>query len=572
MDDKELHIKIEAGDEAGADHAITPKVHSSCETCSGSESSTCSEKRSLFHVKCQHDFEIKLEDKETMPAADSTLLSSTSSELTESIATHDQPVISGWIKLDSCDGHTAAAAGVDYSMDVVLPARSDVQTEDLCAILGKETLADVNCDAERQNSSASSGRAPDVDTGASELIQEQNRDLAPVTNIDTVPTEPHDDVGQVYECDICQKGFRLRRYMKDHKRKVHSKPMQVWPPGSRKPSFPCTLCSEWFQRKMHLIKHVRALHSAEAPHECSICGERFKAQAYLRQHVQKHIDERPFHCDLCPFRFKRKQHLLDHIACMHKIGATPKSVHTSSSERPFPCTLCSKEFKEKKHLRDHMRVLHSTESPHECSICGERFRILSYLRQHAQTHADERPFHCSLCPSKFKRKQHLLDHTACVHKVGATAKSARASSNERPFPCMICSKRFKENKHLIVHVRIVHSTETPFECSICGERFKIRSYLRRHNQKHIDDRPFHCNHCPSKFTRKMHMLNHVAVVHGTETPFQCSACEERFKIKRHLRRHLCKGQNADDSSSETYQKDKSNIGITTVKFTFKKRQ
>ena len=575
MDYKELHIKTEPNDEAQEMNAMKAKMCTLCETHSGSDSSTCPQKPSLPHVKGQHDFEVKLE--EAIPRANSALFSSTCSELTGGIVTYGQPVIEDGIKSDGYDSHTAPAAETDHRMEVALPAGPVVQTEDICSNVRNETLAEENCDTNSHSDSSTAplGREPDVNTPPSGLIQKQNEQLAFISNAVRVPTEIHDDIGQVHECDICGKGFRLHRYMKDHKRKIHTKPIEVWPAGSSKPyerSFPCHLCSEWFERKTHLINHVRTLHSSEAPHECSICGERFETPMYLQRHVQKHIEEQPFHCDFCPFRFKRKQHLLDHVTCMHKIGVTPKSVPTNSNERPYPCTLCSKEFKGKKHLRDHIHAVHSSESPHECSICGERFRILSYLRQHAQTHVNERPFHCSLCPSKFKRKQHLLDHTACVHKIGATAKSARASSDERPFPCSVCPKRFKENKHLRVHVRIVHSTETPFECSVCGERFKIRSYLRRHNQKHIDERPFHCNHCPSKFTRKMHMLNHVAVVHHNETPFQCSVCEKQFKIKRHLRRHLCKGHNRGDSSSQTDQEDESSTGITTVKFTFKKRQ
>lgn len=121
-----------------------------------------------------------------------------------------------------------------------------------------------------------------------------------------------------YICDICNKVFDKRSYLKQH---------AFFHTGIKK--FICEICNASFSVKSNLTKH-KFTHS-ELPFKCDICEKKFVANSLLERHKMSHFGIKPFECNLCQKKFTQKVHLVYHLY-----------VHTGTDTRPFPCDECEK--------------------------------------------------------------------------------------------------------------------------------------------------------------------------------------------------------------------------------------
>ena len=46
------------------------------------------------------------------------------------------------------------------------------------------------------------------------------------------------------------------------------------------------------------------------PFPCTICGNRFRQQCHLTQHIRIHTNDRPYHCSHCEKAFKQKSQVM----------------------------------------------------------------------------------------------------------------------------------------------------------------------------------------------------------------------------------------------------------------------
>jgi len=79
------------------------------------------------------------------------------------------------------------------------------------------------------------------------------------------------------------------------------------------------------------------------PFQCTICGNRFRQQCHLTQHIRIHTNDRPYHCSHCEKAFKQKSQLNQH-----------ERIHTG--EKPYQCHLCAKAFPQAGQLYSHKKT------------------------------------------------------------------------------------------------------------------------------------------------------------------------------------------------------------------------
>ncbi|KAJ2946104.1 hypothetical protein O0L34_g5026 [Tuta absoluta] len=137
-----------------------------------------------------------------------------------------------------------------------------------------------------------------------------------------------------FECDICQKRFKLKPTMLMHKRQVHEK----------EKSHLCQFCSKTFFKKYHLQVHLRS-HTKEKPFKCVECGNAFYCVTTLKKHQLIHSSEKKYQCDLCDMKFVRVDYLRAHMLC-----------HTK--EKRYPCKYCGVKFGRSDHRNRHQFTAH----------------------------------------------------------------------------------------------------------------------------------------------------------------------------------------------------------------------
>ncbi|XP_061713725.1 zinc finger protein 675-like [Cydia pomonella] len=141
-------------------------------------------------------------------------------------------------------------------------------------------------------------------------------------------------IGKTFECDICEKKFRGKIFLKRHIRDIHNK--------ERK--FQCEFCSKGFFRKTACQDHVRK-HTNERPFKCEECGKAFVRSTTLNNHRLIHVDEKKFQCDQCDKSFRNAGGLKAHMV-------------THTKEKPYPCGFCSMSFKRSDHRNRHEFTAH----------------------------------------------------------------------------------------------------------------------------------------------------------------------------------------------------------------------
>lgn len=253
---------------------------------------------------------------------------------------------------------------------------------------------------------------------------------------------------KIYECQFCQKIYRDRRQLHNHMTSHKQSPClclicgKLFSGGrtlsrhmelhSSDEKHSCTECGKTFKQRRYLLEHKRKVHNSTSNGQatCDICNEQFENKRLLQTHKQSHpfVEKRNFPCTICSFAAKCAYDLRRHM-----------ETH-SMENRSFECHICHAKLLPR-YANSHMKS-HDTTRNFECSECGQRFKRGSALKRHQvlhQTTTGSGPsFTCDVCSKVFIRMDGLLRHR-------------RRHGVAMNYHCRVCNKGFIEQKSYLVH-------------------------------------------------------------------------------------------------------------------------
>ncbi|XP_033220556.1 uncharacterized protein LOC117175085 [Belonocnema kinseyi] len=380
------------------------------------------------------------------------------------------------------------------------------------------------------------------------------------------------------ECDFCFLAFATKEVCDEHM-KIHDKRILHYCEDCNE-EFPvlrlkknhnvicirkliCKYCDLMLdskgKKRQHEQKHCDNIHGQL----CEYCGEKFKHQGTLDQHVKsRHMSlEKIFQCPKCPKKFAFKTKLSFHL----------KSVHTAL--RAFLCEDCGADFKNPASLRHHRIRKHQPSgnkkecpvcrkliplyslSKHmhthkaytiKCPHCDKMFKNTSTLKQHVRIHEDQRQFRCDTCGVGFNRRDGLRLHMK-VHEKSD-------SRGLKECACQICGEKFPNHSMLVIHRNRVHKDGRNYTCHICNRSMistrslewhlahihneSLPGIIKEESDGSGETKRVCCFHCDKTFKTEMILRTHIKNAHMEKEPVKCLDCDLTFTSEVRLRHHM----------------------------------
>ncbi|OXU31167.1 hypothetical protein TSAR_006479 [Trichomalopsis sarcophagae] len=326
----------------------------------------------------------------------------------------------------------------------------------------------------------------------------------------------------------------------------------------------CDLCGEKFKHQGTLDQHVKSRHmQLEKIYKCPQCSKRFAFRTKLTFHLKSvHTTSRPYLCEDCGSDFKNPASLRHHRIRKHQptnnkkectvchkmipVYSMSKHMHTHKAYT-IQCPHCDKMFKNTSTLKQHIRI-HEDQRQYKCDMCGVGFNRRDGLRLHMKVHlkADSRGLKecsCQLCGEKFPNHSMLVIHRNRTHKDG------------RNYTCHICNRSMISTRSLEWHLAHIHNETMPgivrdessvdaetkrVSCYHCDKTFKTEMILRTHvKNTHTEKEPMKCLDCDLKFTSEVRLKHHMMIEHNRlEGTLACPHCPKRFVNQLRLKTHM----------------------------------
>ena len=369
------------------------------------------------------------------------------------------------------------------------------------------------------------------------------------------------------KCPKCSDQFgdfpSLQNHLETHKQPENSKPKRKLPPlvNIEEHPFKCEDCGQRFKIQTELTEHVRKTHitdvidnSIKIWNSCQICQKSFADKNELELHVKTHkitmrailpkpVDSGPISklprvqinsdlfqwCPNCDKGFTDLVSLRNHSMTQHNVNL--------GAQLRYECTNCSERFLEASELTQHQGHCHV----HICKTCGkvfvDEFNLLEHLKVHRP---DPKPFRCEDCGKSYTNHDYFKIHLNS-HKVG---KHTCTEPN--------CDKNYIAHQSLLKHIRDYHGKdqnepkipktnvvekEKPHQCDICEKWFRTPKFLIEHKRTHTGEKPYKCDTCGKTFAFINNFRRHERM-HRGEKPFKCDHCPKYFALKQVLERHI----------------------------------
>ncbi|XP_052249231.1 E3 ubiquitin-protein ligase ZFP91-like [Dreissena polymorpha] len=147
---------------------------------------------------------------------------------------------------------------------------------------------------------------------------------------------------------------------------------------------------------------------------------------------------------------------------------------------------------------------------------------------------------CEQCGKFYRARKTLKDHFFREHARSRDEEPLYLYISGNKYQCPICFSHFHSGSELVSHTK-KHTGELQSECKLCGKIYSSVHVLRRHIENvHAETkpRPFQCELCDYAATNKWHLKEHYRR-HTGEQPFECPICQKTFSHQGTMNRH-CK--------------------------------
>ena len=173
-------------------------------------------------------------------------------------------------------------------------------------------------------------------------------------------------------------------------------------------------CEKAFRVKEVLTDHKKQCHSSTYSYMCDFCGKGFKVKSGLSHHRLYHIIDYRWPCQYCDVKCSKLKHYKAHIVKDHpeKIDEVEKQ----STIVFYRCTFCPKLFSKKEHFDEHVNF-HKGIKPFKCVHCGKGFCSKGNKRQHEKSHTGEKNLKCNLCSRTYSDLSYLKEHLKTKHSM-----------------------------------------------------------------------------------------------------------------------------------------------------------
>ncbi len=308
------------------------------------------------------------------------------------------------------------------------------------------------------------------------------------------------------KCPVCSKEVKhIKSHMETH--------------GERERNFVCDICQKSFHKKAYL-KHHAIIHTEQNYKQCQICDGRF---ANIANHMLTH-NTQTFPCPICQKELKSKTILRVHL-----------ETHETNRKR-YSCTTCNKSFFTPGHLQRHS-LIHTGKNLQTCSICDKKVTNLS---RHVKIHQNQ-SFSCSVCKKTYNTSETLRGHMRShqeAQKCPICSKQVKwlkrhlETHQDKKLSCSVCQKTYKTSVTLRDHMRS-HKQQAP-KCPICSKQVKwLKVHLETHENKRL-----RCSVCNKTFATSVTMRAHMRLHKNMMKQFQkCPTCSRHVK---HLGLHMSK--------------------------------
>ena len=120
----------------------------------------------------------------------------------------------------------------------------------------------------------------------------------------------------------------------------------------REKPYECDVCQKRFRLSGHLLQHERT-HIGEELHECDFCQKMFSDISNLRKHKKMHLL-----CSSCGKEIIQPHDVQEYFV-------------EDERTKQFTCNKCDEKFSNSKKLVKHIARQHGNDGTYQCCLCQE---------------------------------------------------------------------------------------------------------------------------------------------------------------------------------------------------------
>ena len=279
-----------------------------------------------------------------------------------------------------------------------------------------------------------------------------------------------------FTCEMCGKGFRLKKSLSRHKGHHSRKNSKKCSPSHRSSNETKPVLDANMQKK----------------HVCNVCFQSFQSSRSLSRHKRAHVQ-----------------------ACSSN---ETKPVADANMQNKHVCNVCFQSFQSSRSLSQHKRSHAGINTVCVCSFCHRGYSSKFSLMRHKLRHHADRPYKCKQCgtgfPTVMGRDRHLL------YKHGSSATPEKKCSlpltpvqpksktfGTGKFRCKHCNMRFRSYNGRYRHIRKCHA-----DCISSFQPKETYSFQRMQTKNGT----WKCQHCSKEFQSVSGLKKHVYKKHAQQ--------------------------------------------------------